>query len=130
MAIESGWHWDESFVAGADLSAKQFHAVKGDGTTEDSVVAASSQGEDFIGILQNNPASGKDATVRLAGWSKAIAGSANSGVIAAWSQVTVAADGRFEVAASGDKVIGVAVSASAAADQVFTLWLRPEPAVV
>lgn len=130
MAVESGWKWDESFVAGADLSAKQFYAVKGNGTTEDSIVSCDSQGEDSIGVLQNNPASGKDATVRLLGWTKAVAGSANSGVIAAWAQVTVAADGRFEVAASGDKVIGVAVSASAAENQVFTLWLRPEPAVV
>jgi hypothetical protein len=130
MAVESGWHWDESFVAGATLATKQFHAVVPNGTTEDSVVVAANQGVDIVGVVQNNPASGQDATVRLLGWTKAIAGSVNAGVIPAWSQVTVAADGRFEVADTGDKIIGVAVSASAAENQIFTLWLRNEPAVV
>lgn len=126
MAFESGWHWDETFQAGADLSTKQHLFVKGNGTTAGSVVVCSSQGEDAVGVLQNNPASTRDATVRLAGFTKVIAGEA----IDAWAQVTVGADARAEVALTGDKIVGTAITAAADDGDIITVWLRTEPAVV
>jgi hypothetical protein len=57
-----------SFLAAADLSAKQYYAVTyGSGGT----VAVSTAGAATLGILQNNPASGKSASVQRTGRSKA-----------------------------------------------------------
>lgn len=124
MATDSGWHWDETFEAGADLSSKQFLAVKGNGTTANEIVVCDSQGEDSIGVLQNNPSSGRDATVRLAGYTKMVCGD----TIVAWAQVTVGADARAETAAGSDKIIGVAITGGNDGE-IITVWLRPEPAV-
>lgn len=64
-----------TYVAGADLSGAQFHFVKF-GATEDEVVLCDAVTDDPIGVLQNNPAEGEEATVMHAGRSKVVAGSA------------------------------------------------------
>lgn len=125
MAFDSGWKWDETFEAAEDLSSSQFFVVTQTASAE-TCELADSQGELALGIVQNNPESGQDATVRKLGYSKAIAGSTASGVVAAGALVTAAADGRVEVAASGDYVLGRAVTASAAENQVFTVDVFPQ----
>lgn len=57
--------------AGADLSAKQFYAVKIN-TSSKAVLAAA--GEVAIGILQNKPTSGQSASIAISGKSKAVFG--------------------------------------------------------
>lgn len=123
MAFDSGWKWDETFEAAEDLSSSQHLAVV---QTGEKVELADGQGELCVGIVQNNPESGKDATVRKLGYSKAVSADTNSGVIAAGALVTAADDGRVEVAASGDYVLGRAVTAAAAENQVITIDVFPQ----
>lgn len=86
---------DETFIAGADLSAKRFFAVKG-GTGAGEVVLAGA-GEPVIGILQNAPTAGQVARVRTSGRTRAISG----GVIALHSQVASDAAGKAKAAVTG-----------------------------
>lgn len=59
-------------TADADLSAKQYHAVKFDTTDGDVVVAGA--GDVSLGILQNTPLHGELADIAVAGGSKAECG--------------------------------------------------------
>lgn len=82
---------DITVAAGADLSAKQFYAVK---LNSSAAVVLAGAGEDAIGILQNKPASGQMATVRIAGVSKFVAGAA----ITAGARVASDANGKGKTA--------------------------------
>lgn len=57
--------------AGADLSARRHHPVK---LSSNAVVAATVAGEQPLGILQNAPASGAIARVRISGFSRIVLG--------------------------------------------------------
>ncbi len=59
--------YDESFVAGEDLSSDQYKIVKLHTTAGQVVKAGAGEG---IGILQNKPESGQEARVRLLGLSR------------------------------------------------------------
>jgi len=67
---------DLTFKAGAALTNSQYHYVKLDGAG--GVVACGVAKELSIGILQNTPADGKAARVRLLGTSKLVMGGACS----------------------------------------------------
>lgn len=57
---------DLSMVAAADLSAKQYYFMKADTTAAGSKAdVVSAAGADSIGVLQNDPTSGKTAIVRI-----------------------------------------------------------------
>lgn len=62
-----------NLVANADLSAKQFYAVK-QTTTARKVDLASTGGEAITGILQNTPKADEAVEVCHIGYTKAIAG--------------------------------------------------------
>lgn len=59
---------EKTFVAGADLSAKQYYFVKQD--TDGEVILASAGTDVIIGVLQNKPLAGEAALVRMFGTSK------------------------------------------------------------
>ncbi len=63
-----------TFVAGADLSTKQYTFVKLNASGE--VIAAAAATDIPIGVLQNNPASGAEASVTIVGGTKIVAGAA------------------------------------------------------
>lgn len=63
-----------TFVAGADLSTKQYTFVKLNSSGE--VIAAAAATDIPIGVLQNNPASGAEASVTIVGGTKIVAGAA------------------------------------------------------
>jgi hypothetical protein len=63
-----------TFVAGADLSTKQYTFVKLNASGE--VVAAAAATDIPIGVLQNNPTSGAEASVTIVGGTKIVAGAA------------------------------------------------------
>jgi len=67
---------DLTFKAGADLTGSQYHFVKCDGAS--GVVSCGVGSELSTGILQNAPADGKAARVRLLGTSKLVMGGACS----------------------------------------------------
>lgn len=88
---------DMLFLAGADLSTTgQFLFVKLDGSN--AIVLADTAGEAALGVLQNAPASGAVARVRVQGISKVIAGGslADGAVVA-----TTATTARAKAAVAG-----------------------------
>ena len=71
MAAGEHHVWKESYLANADLSAKQFFLVKRH-TTEKQCALVAATTDIPIGILQNKPAaSGREAEIVVAGRSKA-----------------------------------------------------------
>ena len=63
-----------TFVAGADLSAAQYKFVKLNSSGQ--VILAAAATDVPIGVLQNNPASGAEASVTIVGGTKIVASAA------------------------------------------------------
>lgn len=106
-----------SLVAAADLSGKQFYAIKID-TNGNAAVAAA--GEAGIGILKNNPASGQVASIQVDGISKARAGA----TIAAGAALASNASGLLVTATTGQYIVGFAKEAAVVND-IFAVVLEP-----
>jgi len=105
--------------AAADLSAKQFHAVKI--TAAFAVNLTSVAGESTFGVLQNTPTSGQAAEVMHTGVTKVVAGAA----ISAGADVMAGADGRVITAATaGSKIIGRALEAAVNANEIVSVYLN------
>jgi hypothetical protein len=81
--------------AGGDLSSSQFLMVKLDSNGD--AVIASAAGEGVIGVLQNAPASGAIAIVRVFGESRVIAG----GSVAAGALFATTNAGKSKTAVAG-----------------------------
>lgn len=114
-------------VAGADLSAEsnQYRAVKVTGPF--TVGLATALGESVEGILLNKPGLGQPAEIMTTGVGPGLAGAA----IAAGDRVMTAADGRIITAATaGSRIIGRALEAATAANQVITVLYNIAPGVV
>ncbi len=79
-----------TFTASADLSAKQFYIVKMSGDNTVTVCAAVTDVP--IGVLQNKPASGEQAVVRVFGMSKVSA----DATLAAGNIIGTSADGQAQ----------------------------------
>lgn len=125
-----------SLIAAADLSAKQYYAIKVD-TDGKAALAGAGLG---IGILQDEPVSGAIGQVAVSGISPAIAG----GTVTAGDRVTANASGKLVTATAGktdtsdvgaaadpligSNVIGIALT-SAAADEQFSLLILQQGAV-
>jgi len=84
----------------SDLSGSQYHAVQIGGTI-------ATTGANAIGILQNKPEAGQDATAGFFGRSRYRAGAA----VAAGAQLAVTAGGWIITATSGGYVNGKALGA-------------------
>ena len=97
-----------SFVAGADLSAKQYTLVKLD--TDGTLIASTASTDFSIGVLQNKPQAGETAAVSVAGLSKVIA---YDDIIPGQPIKNAGAPGQVISAATpvdGDVVIGIATT--------------------
>lgn len=93
-----------TFVAGEDLTGHQYKAVALSTSADDTVVKPSGQGAMCIGILQNAPKQGAQASVCIHGVSQFIGGD----TVTRGTRVTAnAADGEIGAAGSGDYVLGV-----------------------
>lgn len=102
----------KSFKALADLSAKQFYAVK-IVTSDNGVNIATSATADPIGTLINEPKSGEGAAVALSGTSKGIAG----GSIGLGDFVTADSNGALVATTSAnDHVLGKAIEVADSGD--------------
>jgi len=84
-----------TFTAAADLSAKQYHFVVLASATTVNVATAITNAP--IGILQNNPESGQQAIVRIAGLSKVVA----DGTLAAANFIGTSADAQADAISPG-----------------------------
>jgi hypothetical protein len=102
-----------SFVAGGDLSAKQYYFVKLNSSGQVVIIAANT--DKPIGILQNAPASGGVAEVMLYGISKVSA----DADLAIGDQVGASADGQAATYAPGTDttkyIVGEVLTANTAA---------------
>lgn len=102
--------------AGADLSAKQYRFVEI--AADGQVDAVSSAGGNAIGVLQNDPsAAGRAATIAVAGIVKVVAG----GTVAAGARVQADAAGDAITAATGDYVLGTALTGGADGELIEVL---------
>lgn len=101
-----------TFTASADLSAKQYYIVKMSGDNTVTVCAAVTDVP--IGVLQNKPASGGQAVVRVFGMSKVSA----DATLAAGDIIGTSADGQAQPVTQGSETtvynIGQAVTGGAA----------------
>ena len=100
-----------TFTASADLSAKQYYIVKMSGDNTVTVCAAVTDVP--IGVLQNKPASGGQAVVRVFGMSKVSA----DATLAAGDIIGTSADGQAQPVTQGSETtvynIGQAVTGGA-----------------
>lgn len=103
MAWENFLFMPGGLSADADLSAAQFHAVVADVTDNDVILAGA--GVRALGILQNTPALGEEASVMMLGVSKVVVGAATGGLTAG-DKWTPDASGEAVVAGTGDEICG------------------------
>ena len=108
--------WDESFVAGVDLSAKQFYAVKLAAAAGQVGLAGAGEG---IGILQDHNKKDQEATVRLLGMSKGISGTALANGI----ELAADADGKLIAAVTGNIVIAHSNTITTAEDEIVEVLM-------
>lgn len=102
MATE-GMNQKVSVLAGADLrSGAQYKAIAVGGT-----IAAANDAA--IGILQNKPNTGENASLAFSGHMKAYVG----GAVTAGGRVKVTTSGYLVAVASGDGAVGKAITAAA-----------------
>lgn len=110
--------------AAADLSAKQYFAVKIDSSGNAAVAGA---GERACGVLQNDPdAAGKAATIAFAGVSKVQCG----GDITIGNPVAVDSNGKAVAETTGDVwTIGIALE-TGASGKIISILLQPSGLMV
>jgi hypothetical protein len=119
-----------SAPAGADLRTKQFYIVKID--SSGNAVLGAAKTDEVAGILQNTPNTNEAASIAILGRSKCVTGAA----VTALSQVGSDADGKgtaITVAAGGTVYnyrVGIATTASTAANGIVEVLLRPGPLLV
>lgn len=108
----------QTFTAGEDLSAKQYHFVKLNAANSVHVCDATT--DQILGVLQNAPASGEAANVMILGISKLTA----SAAIAAGANLSCDADGKGVTVTVGSDtttyVGAVALEAASAEDEVIS----------
>ena len=112
----------QTFVAGADLSAKQYTLVTCNGVTADGenrTVVSPAVGAKVDGVVINNPKNTHAATVVVFGRTKVKAG----GAIPAGAEVQPNANGKVIAATTGIRV-GKALEA-AVANQIITIDFYP-----
>ena len=112
MAIEQYGGNDQSYVAGADLSAKQYYVVEE--ATTGLITVCDNAGDYPVGVLQNKPASGQAAQVRQSGITKCVSDGSGT-AIAIGDDVGTSATGKcIKKASDADRTIGRAKSPSSA----------------
>lgn len=104
-----------SLIAAADLTTKQYYAVKVDSNGKAALAGA---GENAIGILQDNPNTGEIGNVMVLGESKAIYG----GAVTAGQNLAADASGKLVTAGGSDAVLAVAKE-SGVADEIHTVYI-------
>lgn len=115
MAVTHGGLTNQkiSLVAGADLSALQYHFVKMNGTATTVVVCSGAT--DFpIGVLQNAPESGETAEIVVVGATKVVSG----GALTANGVIGTGADAKAADDASSSYPVGRLIGAAAAEDVI------------
>lgn len=104
--------------AAADLSAAQYHVVRGVATNTCNISSQATD-SDMLGVLLNKPVSGGFATVADGGIAKVVAGAA----INAYDVLTSNSSGRAAVVTSGQVAFGRALGTAGADGDLITVRL-------
>lgn len=106
-----------TMVAAADLSAKQYYFVKVSGTGVDVCSGAT---DVPLGVLQNNPVSGAEASVLVVGGTKIVSGAS----IAAGIKIGTGAAGKADAKVAGtdttEYTVGQVILAATADAEILT----------
>lgn len=79
-----------------------------------------SQGEQSVGVLKNKPVAGQAADIAILGTTKVISHDTN---IVEGSRLTTDGNGKVEVAASGDFIIGRALEAASSEGDIIEMLI-------
>lgn len=112
----------ETYIAGADLSEKQYTFVTSDGDE----VTTTGAGEAATGVLFNDPASGEAATVVRGGEPQVYVG---TGGLSVGDEVASDASGKAVAAVSTDVILGVARTAASAGGIAMITFYAPAQSV-
>lgn len=122
MAYEGTAVLDWSFEAAADLSAKQYYFVKISSAGKVDVCSAVTDVP--IGVLQNKPASGQMASVRIIGITKISSDEA----LTAGNAIGTSADGQAQIVVVGTEttvyLAGRALSTTGGANEIGTALIN------
>lgn len=113
MAFNNILNQAETYLAGEDLSAAQYTFVTSDGDE----VTATGAGESATGVLWNDPATGRAATVVRGGEPHVYAGAA----IAVGAEIASDANGKAVTATSTDVILGEARTAAGGAGELVMI---------
>lgn len=119
MAAYSGFSFDYPFQANADLNSSQFYFVTASGTggrAKGVNISTGASSPAPTGVLQNDPRSGEEATVRILGTTQ-VYGDAST-AIAYGDYITSGSDGQA-VVSTGSSVAGIAMEALASGTGVL-----------
>ena len=105
-------------IAGADLSAAQYKFVKM--SADNTVVLCSGATDAPIGVLQNNPISGAEASVLVVGGTKLVAGAAIAAGIKIGTSSTGKADAKVAGTDTTEYTVGVVIQSSGADADILT----------
>lgn len=104
--------------AGADLSTKQYYFVKVNSSGNAVLCAAATDAP--IGVLQNNPISGAEASIVVVGGTKIVAGAAIAAGIKIGTDSAGKADAKVAGTDTTEYTVGQVLLASAADADVLT----------
>lgn len=121
MAVE-GQQIKWSFVAGGDLSAKQYYFVKI--SADNTVVVCAGATDVPVGVLQNSPASGGTAEVCSIGITKV----SSDAALTAGNRIGTSADGQADAKTAGtdttEYAVGIVLIGSGAAGGLATALIN------
>lgn len=107
--------YSTSAMAGADLSAKRYYAVK---LNSSGLIILAGAGENALGILQDKPESGKVGKVMCLGKSPAVYGAS----VTAGNSLTPDASGKLVPATGSDAIVAIAAE-SGSADEIHSVYI-------
>ena len=107
-----------TLVAGADLSAAQYKFVKM--SADNTCVLCSAATDAPIGVLQNDPASGEEASVLVIGGTKLVAGAAIAAGVKIGTSSTGKADAKVAGTDTTEYTVGAVLQPSGADADILT----------
>jgi len=125
MAVTFNPVLDISLEAAEDLSSYQYHFVTLD--SDGKVQLLNAAGDTVIGVLQNDPKSGEEASVRVLGVSKVVANDALAVLTAVKAEFVGVTDCGKAADASTDYayVCGLIIEASSAENDLASVLITP-----
>ena len=122
MAVGSGWAWDITLLANADMDSYQYHAVTTGSVAGEFKLGNGGSGPIALGVLQNDPKVGQEGQIRMLGKTKAYATIGTA--ITYGDLLSCGSIGHYELAA-GSVYSAIALKALASGTAVIEILLVP-----